>query len=191
MEKLYLICAVTGGALLAFQLVMSFIGVGGSDLDTDADHGNGHHWGAGTLLGFLTVRNLIAGLTFFGLIGLAATSAGWSRPVAAAAAGGAGIVAMALMGLAMRGIMSLQDEGTIDIHRAVGQTGTVYLSVPGNKSGAGKVHVELQNRTAEYQAVTFQEHLPTGAKIVVVDVIGPDTVEVIAAPQYGRMTTNV
>ena len=52
----------------------------------------------------------------------------------------------------------------------MGTRGTVYLPVPASKSGVGKVHVSLQNRTMEYKAITSQQQLPTGAKIVVVGV---------------------
>jgi hypothetical protein len=57
----------------------------------------------------------------------------------------------------------------------------VYLRVPAAKAGTGKVHLMLQNRTVEYQAVTVGAELPTGAPIRVVGVVNSDTVEVEAA----------
>jgi hypothetical protein len=199
MTQAFLVCAVIGGALLAFQLLLTFFGIAG-----DAGHVGGHDFyvdhpassgaehnaiqaGAGWLLGFVTFRNLVAGLTFFGLAGLATTEAKWHPAASLASAAVAGLIAIAIVGLVMRGVYRLQDDGTIDIRSAVGRTGTVYVSIPGNKAGAGKVQVDVQNRTAEYQAVTFADPLTTGSKIVVVDVVGPDTLEVIPAPQYGRM----
>ena len=70
--------------------------------------------------------------------------------------------------------MRLKAEGTQRIDRAVGRTGTVYLSVPGKNSGAGKVTVKVQNRTVEYQAVSRNEALATGTPIQVVAVVGPE-----------------
>jgi len=52
------------------------------------------------------------------------------------------------------------------------------LSVPPHKTGAGKVHLNLQNRTVEYLAMTAEDRIPTGAQVTVTDVLGPDTVEV-------------
>ena len=46
--------------------------------------------------------------------------------------------------------------------------------------GAGKVQVSVLSRTVEYKA-TAKEALPTGAKIVVVAIVGSDTVEVAPA----------
>ncbi len=82
----------------------------------------------------------------------------------------------------MRTLHQLKSDGTVRIQRAVGQNGTVYLSIPGQRSGAGKVTLCLQNRTVECQAVTPYQPLPTGSKVVVTAVVGPDTVEVAPAP---------
>jgi hypothetical protein len=38
--------------------------------------------------------------------------------------------------------------------------------------------MNLQNRVIEFQAMTSQDRLPSGAKVKVIGVIGPDTVEV-------------
>jgi len=74
--------------------------------------------------------------------------------------------------------MQLKADGTQRIDRAVGNTGTVYLSVPANQEGTGKVTVKVQNRTVEYLAVTRHQALATGTPVQVVAVVGPDTVEV-------------
>jgi hypothetical protein len=69
----------------------------------------------------------------------------------------------------------------------VGKAGAVYLRIPANRSGSGKITLNLQNRTMEYQAVTAGEAIPTGANIVVVGVVGPDTVEVELAPAHASV----
>ena len=85
-----------------------------------------------------------------------------SLVVALAAGGGA----MFLVATMMKTMSRLKSDGTVRIERAVGKSGTVYLSVPGQKAGVGKVTLTLQNRSVEYQALTSHETLPTGAKIV-------------------------
>ena len=197
MTHLYLACDVVGGTLFVCQFLLSLLGfaghgdAGGHDvhLDHGGDDGHDHNHGHGSSWFFsvLTFRSIVSALTFFGLVGLTASSANWSRPASLASAALAGLAALLLVASLMRGIVKLRDDGTVRIENAVGQTGTVYLTVPGNKGGVGKVTLDLQNRSAEYLAVTFQDALPTGSKVVVVDVVGPETLEVIAAPQYGRM----
>lgn len=191
MDILYLICAALGGTLLVCQFVMSVIGIGDhhdvggpdADLDHDVHHGDhsagdehSHSW----FVGVLTFRTVVAGLTFFGLAGLAANASGeMSPPLALLVALAAGLGALFLVASLMKGLHKLRAEGTVRIDRAVGRNGTVYLRVPANRSGTGKVQLNLQNRTVEYQAVTARdEELPTGAKVVVVGVISGDTVEV-------------
>ncbi|HMC90033.1 MAG TPA: protein kinase [Gemmataceae bacterium] len=202
METIYTICALLGGTLLGVQFLMSLLGLGhhdgvGSDFHDVAGHdvhagGEAHDvshdaqvsWFAG----ILTFRTVVAALTFFGLAGRASAAAETTPAgslVIALAAGGAALFGVAFL---MRSLYRLRAEGTARIDRALGHTATVYLSVPGHKSGAGKVHLNLQNRTVECQAVTAQEPLPCGTKVVVVGLAGPDTVEVVLAPSSERIT---
>lgn len=190
MWNVYAICAVVGGTLLVCQLLMLLIGFGGDHVDLHADHGDvggdhGAFGGLGWFIGLLTFRSVVAGLAFFGLAGL--TTAKWSPAGSLIVSVGSGLVAVVLVGLMMRALYSLNSDGTVRIEGAVGRPGTVYLSVPGKGTGLGKVTLTLQDRTVEYQAVTFQGELPTGTKVVVTNVVGPDTVEVAAAPECGRM----
>ena len=78
----------------------------------------------------------------------------------------------------MRGLFKLTADGTERIARAVGEEATVYLTIPGENQGAGKVHVTVQHRTLEFDAVTSGEKLPTGARVIVVGVLSSDRVEV-------------
>lgn len=183
METVYIISAIGGGTLLLCQFLLSLLGVGDHhDVDHGHDfHGGGHDvddHGSSWFVGMLSLRTMAAGLTIFGLAGMAGT-ARQMPPTGAllvALAGAAG--AVVLVAWMMRQLYQLKAEGTVHIERSIGKHGTVYLTVPEKRSGVGKVTLSLQNRTVEYQAVTAQEKLPTGAKIVIVNVVSSDTVEV-------------
>jgi hypothetical protein len=82
----------------------------------------------------------------------------------------------------MKMLYLLKSDGAVRIKGAVGRTGTVYLRVPANKSGPGKVTLNLQNRTVELEAFTATNELPTGTSVRVVAVLGPSSVEVTHAP---------
>ena len=82
----------------------------------------------------------------------------------------------------MRGLQELRADGTVRVQHAVGQHGNVYLRVPANRSGSGKIQFNLQNRTMEYLAITAGPELPTGTKVVVVGVVNPTTLEVQGEP---------
>lgn len=194
MYTFYLVCLLVGGTLMLCQLLLSLLGIGdhhdaeiGHDLhDHAAAHHGDHDHQASWFVGVLTFRTVAAALAFFGAAGLATFDRMDLVPsVAVATVSGAG--AMVLVAFLMRSLHRLRAEGTARIERAVGQSGTVYLSIPGQKSGVGKVHLNLQNRTVECQAVTPSQPLTTGAKVVVTAVVSADTVEVVPATELGSL----
>jgi hypothetical protein len=184
MTTFFVICAALGGGVLVVQLALGLLGV--IDADGDAHLGDGHDSGVSGAahdgLDLLSVRTLSAGLSFFGLGGLAGLTTGLGLIAAIPLAAVAGLAAMVGTAAVVRSMLRLEDDGTVSIHGAVGATGRVYLTIPGDRTGAGKVTLTLQNRTVEYQAVTSAALLPTGAPIMVVDVVGPDTVDVVPDP---------
>lgn len=184
MDTVFLICAVLGGALMLFQLIAGLIGFGGdhdTDHDIGHDHDTGHEHSGNWFLGLLSVRAVTASLTFFGLGGMVALKSSVEELPALGIAIGAGFAALYLVAQLMRSLSKMKADGTARVTRAVGQTGTVYLRVPGSKTGPGKVQVNVQNRTVEYQAVTAGDELATGTPIRVVAIVSADTVEVVAA----------
>lgn len=215
METIFLICAIVGGTLLACQFLLGLLGFGhheiggGHDFQADAPHDFGHdadhahdsahehdhsHAHTSWLTGVLTFRSIVAALTFFGLAGMAAHTSGLEPQASLLVAFAAGVGALFLVAFTMRSLARLRADGTARIDRAVGATGTVYLSIPGHNAGTGKVHLKLQNRIVEYQAVTALDDLPTGSLVVVVAVSAPGTVEVAPAtpsPNNSERTTHV
>ena len=178
MTTFFLTCAAIGGGILVVQLLLTALG-----LDHDAP-GDGSMGGdAGEGLSLLSVRALSAGLAFFGIGGLAGLATGFGALVAVPLALVAGAGAAVGVALVMRSMMRLEDHGTERVEGAVGVSGRVHLTIPARRSGAGKVHLELQNRTVELSAVTRHDApLPTGSRILVVDVVGAGTVEVVPDP---------
>ena len=204
MTTMFMFCAVIGGTILVCQFVLMLVGLGGDhsgfeshdgdaghalesaghDVDSPDGHDADGHHGSTWLFSIISVRTLIAATTFFGIGGLLAESFE-ARPLLQLISGTLmGFAAMVsvhkLMGLMHR----LSEDGTVKIRRAIGLNGTVYVPIPPNKAGAGKVHLNLQSRLVEYAAVTANgEKLTTGSPIVVVDVLGDDILEVAPAEQ--------
>ena len=185
MDRIYLVCMVFGGTLWVSLFVLSLLGghhgvdsADGVDVHVGGGHaGHGFPW----LMGLFSIRSLITGITFFGIGGLAGTYNNVPPLQSFGMAAICGLAAMALTAGAVRLLMHTTHDGTLHIRNAVGKVGTVYLRIPGNSSGRGKVTVKVQERLVEFQAVCQGAELPTGAQVVVVNVVGPDTVEVIPA----------
>lgn len=80
-----------------------------------------------------------------------------------------GFGAACAMAAAIMGMEKLQGNGNLDPNNAIGKIGTVYLTVPPKRTGTGKINVLIQERYAEYEAVTNgDEELKTASQIKVV-----------------------
>jgi len=201
MGTFFLICAVVGGTVLICQFVLTLVGLGGDhdvDFSHDAGHdfagesgydadaqdsdGNGHDsahaHGSTWLFAMISFRTLIAAITFFGLIGSAAQTAGQPLGVQLFLALAAGMGAMYGVHWLIRSIGRLGEDATLRVKNALGQEGTVYVPIAGEKAAAGKIQLKVQNRLVEYEAVTSsRERLATGTKVRVVGIAG-NTLEV-------------
>jgi hypothetical protein len=191
MTSFFVVCTVLGGGVLILQLLLGLFGVdaahGLDHLDAPHDFGHDAADGAAGGLHLFSVRALSAGLAFFGLSGLAATSAGWPLLLVLVAAVVPGFLAMLLVAFSMRWILRLESDRSIHVTSAIGEGGVVYIPIPGTDSGAGRVTLTLNGRTVEYDAVTSGAALSTGTKVTVVDVREPDIVEVVATPSLDEV----
>ena len=75
----------------------------------------------------------------------------------------------------MRVLYRLDVQGNVRIEHCIGETGIVYLSIPANQEGAGKVTVSVQNRSMEYAAITENEAIATGTRVEVVGIKDSET----------------
>jgi membrane protein implicated in regulation of membrane protease activity len=138
-----------------------------------------HHPDSSWLFSVLSFRTLIAAAAFFGVAGKAALSMGLSQPVSLLLAGASGWGAMYGMYWLMRSVAGFASSGNERIGNAVGRRGTVYVPIPAEGQGKGKVQISMQNRIVEFQAVTDEgERLRTGEPVEVVAVDGSDLVRV-------------
>lgn len=169
-RTIYTGCALAGGAVLTIQLLLLFFGGDVADGEVDLDAADG--------LSFFSIRAVASFLTFFGLFGLYGMQEDWSAGVTAASAAGAGFGMMLVVAWLFSLHSKLHQDGNLDPSAAVGSSATVYLRVPGESSGKGKITVRLQGRTAEFAATTEGPEIPTGADVKVVRMVNRTTFEV-------------
>lgn len=173
-EMLTLGCAVIGGAVLLLQTVMSLFGGDHGDMGHDVGDPAGHDSAAN----LISVRSVAAFIAFFGLVSWGCLKSGWS-PLAALALGLlAGLVMLVAVALLFRLPSKMHSQGNIEPEGAVGKVGHVYLRIPANNSGKGKITLVLQGRTAEFHACTRGAEIPTGAEVRIARLITSDTFEV-------------
>ena len=176
----YFLCAVFGGVLIVLQLLLMLIGFGW-DTDGGYDIGTSDDSPFPTEISkILSFRTITAGITFFGLGGLAALAGETTQFVSVIIAIVSGCVAIYAVFYLYWAVARMTTDGTFSEKTLVGCTGTVYIRIPPAKAGCGKVQVLQQGRTAEYEAITAGEELKTATPIVVVGVVSSTLVEVVA-----------
>ncbi len=196
MASIFLFCALIGGTVLVCQFILTLVGLGDAGFELaddipdsadtdfaddvpDVDGSTGHGELSTWLFGVISFRTLVAAATFFGLAGMASLKAGLSLPAQLLIAVACGVAAMYGVHWLMLSFFRLGQTGTMKIESAIGKTATVYIPIPEAGGGQGKVQVEIQDRLDEFAAVTSSgTRLNTGAKVVVVAVVGGTTLEV-------------
>lgn len=145
------------------------------DGDAHADHAHHGEGNAGPLH-ILTLRGIVAFLTLFGWSGLLFCQIGLHWLLALFLAVQIGIIGMVAVAFILREALRLQSDGTLDIRNALGQPGTVYLTIPAERTGPGKVNVLVQEQMREFEAVTEEETpILTGADVFVIGITQGDT----------------
>ena len=60
-----------------------------------------------------------------------------------------GFAMMTLLALLIRSVMKLRNDGNIDNRNAVGVSAKVYLTIPAERKGEGKINVMIQGSFVE------------------------------------------
>jgi len=145
------------------------------------------HWAVSYLLGIFNLQGIVAGATVLGFAGLAASSAQLTLAVTLTIALASALAMMLIVGTLLRFMVTMDSDNTVQLEQAVGQLGTVYLSIPSAGAGQGKITVTLQHRMMEFPAITPQATpLSAGDQVIVVSVQKPAVMEVVSAEKYLR-----
>jgi membrane protein implicated in regulation of membrane protease activity len=141
----------------------------GADVHADGE-ATGDHADAGMKL--LTFQGLMAFFMMFGLMGLWGMRGGMiGATLSFITAVATGVGSAWLIALLTRFMMRMQSSGTLDIYNALGQEGSVYLTIPAE--GEGKVQVTIQDRLMVMDAASGdKEELKTGERIRVIGISG-------------------
>jgi len=168
---------ITLSASLVFviQSVMTFLGAdvdGGIDIDSSADFDASSH--SGSDMGLLTFRNFVNFFLGFGWSAILLRSGIESVPVLLIISVIVGIGLVFAVMMLFKWLSGMQQSGNIDVFTsASGCQGKVYLTIPGERAGEGKVQISISNAVREYAAVTDGPELRTGASVRVVEAVSP------------------
>lgn len=173
LDRVFLMCAVFGGLLFVTRMIMSMFGgedgvFGEGDIDMDGDAG----------LTIFSLQTITAFFTIFGLAGLALhRGSGLGEVISIIGAFVAGSMMVLVMAKLAQMFMQLNSSGNLDMKRAIGHSGSVYLTI--QKNSTGKVQIEVGNRLMTVEATAEDKReIKTGERVEVVDVVGGGTLVV-------------
>ncbi|MEA4894603.1 MAG: hypothetical protein VB064_05005 [Oscillospiraceae bacterium] len=184
LEKIAAGIAFPATLILLIQIVMQLFGLDGGpgdglDVDVDGDgiqdageHGDFGDSGAHVF----TIRGFVTFFTIFGWSFLALSRSGASSSMSLLVSFILGVCAMVITGFIIYWALKLQSDGTVNYSSALGLTGRVYIPIPPDRTGTGKVNVLIQERYCECDAVSDEEQLiETDCEVVVTGVTGRNT----------------
>lgn len=176
-DKIFWFIAILFSLLFIIQTIFSFAAgdndqaYGDSDTATELDQGIGYE--------FLTIKNFIAFFTIFGWTGVALLQSNMNKTGIIGFAFLGGCVVVVMMFFIMRSMSNLKDSGTLKIENALGKTATVYLLIPSNRKGMGKITIDLQGTQRELNAVTDDgEDIATGSFVTVTGILNNNILKV-------------
>ena len=181
---------ITLAASLIFviQSILTFVG---ADTDTDFDVDVDMTFDGSDLSNIeggsnlYTFRNVVNFFLGFGWTAILLQGQIKSKALLLVVAVAVGIALVALVMWLFKWLSSMQQSGNINVYRAaVGCQGKVYLTIPAERAGEGKVQITIQGAVREYNAVTDGDAIKTGTPIKVTEVTDTNTILVEELNSY-------
>ncbi len=186
LSQVFATVAIPATVVMVLQTILLLFVIG-HDHDCDiSDHDISDHDFAGAHdgsdgLSLFTIRGIVAFFAIGGWTGIAVDNANGSEALAIILSLLAGSAALFGIAYLFKFALKLQNNGTLSLENAVGKTGEVYIPIPANRKGTGKVMVTVQERLCELSAITSEERdLKTGEYIRVIEAIDDQTVLVVS-----------
>ena len=169
--------AIASSLIFIIETVLTFIGADVEmDMDTDFDIADGGFEGdpSMNLYTFRNLVNFLLGMSWTAILLNEQMKSKALLMLIAFAVGAAIVFAVMMM---FKGLSKMQQSGNINVFEsAVGCSGKVYLTVPGERKVQGKVQININNSVREYDALTDSEDdLKTGTSIKVTEVLDAST----------------
>ena len=172
--KIYWMIAGIATLVFVIQTIMTFIGMDSSaDMDADFSDTDMH---VDASYPFFSIRTLVNFLLGLGWGGVCFYNTFDSPVLIALFAVLTGFVLVFVFLFIFKQMLRLKQENTFKISETVGKTANVYLAIPENKSGKGKIQISVRGAFHEIDAQTTGERIPTGAIIQVEEVLDSQTV---------------
>jgi len=178
-ELFFLGSAILGASFFIIRLLLQLSGLIHLDIHSGHDVIHTDHDATDSYdsFKFFTIQNLTAFFMMFGLVGLGMIRSHINIILTLVCASLAGGFTVYLLIKILSSISHLESSGSLDMMNAIGQEGSVYLTIPSH--GSGQIQISIQGRMQIFDAICEHgERIETGERVIVVRVIDGYTLSV-------------
>lgn len=157
--------ALPTSLIFIVQTIMTFLGADASDgIEPDFDSLHG----ADAPFQLFSLRNLINFLLGFSWTGISFYTSISNPILLVAIAVAVGSLFVYLFFLIIRQIQKLAEDNSFKISNTLNKTADVYLTIPENKSGKGKIMISVNGAFHELEAMTENGKIESGSVVKVI-----------------------
>ena len=161
--------AIISTVIMLIQTILSLIGMSDLDLEAGVDGGLDDCSGAD----LFTIKNIVNFFVGFGWAGVSFRSYIESDLLLVLISLLVGVCFVIIFIIIFKQLMKLESNSAVGADACVGRTADVYLRIPANRSGKGKIQLSLNGAAREFDAVTDEsEPIPSGAVVTVKEIVG-------------------
>lgn len=161
--------AIISTVIMLIQTILSLIGMSDLDLEVGVDGGLDDCSGAD----LFTIKNIVNFFVGFGWAGVSFRPYIESDLLLVLISLLVGVCFVIIFIIIFKQLMKLESNSAVGADACVGRTADVYLRIPANRSGKGKIQLSLNGAAREFDAVTDEsEPIPSGAVVTVQEVVG-------------------
>lgn len=168
LQKTFWFIAIPTSLFFIIQTIMTFMGVDSSDgIEADFD---GDLSAADAPFQLFSLRNLINFLLGFSWTGISFYTTILNKPLLIIISLAIGILFVYLFFVIIRQVKKLAEDNSFKISNTLNKTAEVYLTIPENKKGKGKIMISVNGAFHELDAMTENVKIESGSVVKVVKI---------------------
>lgn len=170
--RIFWYVALPVSIVFIIQTIMTFMGGDSSDgMNADFD---GDMTGVEAPFQLFSLRNLINFLLGFSWTGVSFFTTISNKTILLLLAFVIGVLFVYMFFVIIRQMQKLAEDNSFKISNTLNKTADVYLTIPKNKTGKGKIMISIKGSFHELDAMTENGEIPTGSVVKVVRIENSD-----------------
>jgi len=166
--KTFWYVAIPTSLIFFIQTIMTFVGADASDgIDADFD---GDLSETEAPFQLFSLRNLINFLLGFSWTGISFYNTISNKTILILLSLAVGVLFVILFFIIIRQVQKLAENNSFKLSNTLNKTAEVYLTIPENKSGKGKIMISINGAFHELEAMTENEKIQSGSVVKVVKI---------------------